>query len=121
METVPFTLVHREGKTPVASNGTVGLTCPDEGGVVFLRRGIRVTRAAPLGERVLPLLNELAGQVLADPTMPAHEIRARLHALQLQCVESKQVNVEWAVAELDGVRCYTDGETVLLTRQDLRV
>lgn len=27
--------------------------------------------------------------------------------------------VEWAVAELDGVRCYFDGTHAILTRQDL--
>jgi len=29
-------------------------------------------------------------------------------------------NVEWAVAELDGVRVYMDGEHVIVTRKDLQ-
>lgn len=28
--------------------------------------------------------------------------------------------VEWVVGELDGVRCYFDGQHVVLTREDLR-
>ena len=121
MTVVPFTIVEREGSPPVATNGTVALTCPDKGGVVRRRRGIRTTSAAPLGERLLPYLSELSGMILANPTMEAHELASRLHELQVQCVPRKQENVEWAYAELDGVRCYTDGVTVVLTKQDLKV
>lgn len=121
MAPVPFIIVRRDGSPPVATNGAISLTCPDEGGVVRLRRGIRTSSEAPLGERLIPCLNELAGQLLSDPTMPAHEIASRLHELKVQCVPKVDEPVEWAYAELDGVRCYTDGETVVLTRQDLRV
>ena len=121
MGATPFTLVKRDGQPMVASNGKVALTCPDEGGVMKLRRGIRATSAAPVGERLIPYLNELSGLLLADPTMPAHELGSRLHALQMQCQPRVEENVEWAYAELDGVRCFTDGETIVLTRQDLRI
>lgn len=117
----PFTLVRNEGSPPVATNGTVSLTCPDEGGVVKLRRGIRTSSKPPLGERVIPFLNELASMLLANPTMPAHEIASRLHALQVQCQPRVEENVEWAYAELEGVRAYTDGSVVVLTKQDLRI
>jgi len=121
MAATPFTLVKKEGSPPVASNGTLALTCPDEGGVIKLRRGIRTSSQAPLGERMIPFLNELAGLLLEHPAMPAHEIASRLHALQMQCQPPVQENVEWAFAELDGVRCYTDGQVVVLTKQDLRI
>lgn len=117
---IPFTIVRKAGEPPVASNGTAALTVLD-GGEIRLRRAIRTSSAAPLAERVIPQLNALAGELLANSAMPAHEIAARLHALQLACVPPLQQNVEWAFAELEGVRCYFDGKTAVLTKQDIQV
>jgi hypothetical protein len=117
----PFQIVRTPDQPEVATNGRVAITCPDAGGRVFLRRGVRGSIGAPVVERILPALNALAGELVANTQMEPGEVAARLHALQLACVPPKQQNTEWAVAELDGVRAYTDGATVVLTRQDMTV
>ena len=119
MQPVPFTIVRNPGEPEVATNGTVALMV--DGGQVRLRRGIRTSSGAPMAERVLPHLNALAGDLLANSAMSAHDIAARLHALQVACVPPVQENIEWAFGEIDGVRVYTDGNTVILTKQDLQV
>ena len=115
----PFTLVKREGAPSVATNGTTALVCLDAGGIVMLRRGITGEFGAPTAEKILPHLNALAGELLANSAMPPLEVAARLHALQLACKPPEFQNTEWAFAELDGVRVYVDGSTVVVTRQDL--
>jgi hypothetical protein len=116
---VPFTIVRRPGEPEIATNGTLALVV--DGGQVRLRRGIRTAAAAPQAERLLPHLNALAGELLANSAMAAHEIAARLDALRVACVPPVQENIEWAYGEIDGVRVYTDGKTVMMTRQDLQV
>lgn len=116
----PFSIARIEGAPPVATNGTVSLVCPDLGGEVRLRRGIRGALAGPLAERVLPALNALAGELLGGALDPL-DVEARLAALQLLCRSEPPQNVEWAYAELDGVRAYTDGRSIVLTRQDLTI
>lgn len=116
---VPFTIVQRPGEPVVATNGAIALMCPDEGGVVKLRRGIRGAFGAPMAERVLPQLNALAGELVQNPAMPAQEIAHRLHVLRLACEPEPPQHIEWAYAELNGVRVYTDGQTVVLTSKDM--
>jgi hypothetical protein len=118
---VPFQIVRNEGQPAVATNGAVAITCPDAGGRVFLRRGLRGSIGSPVVERILPALNQLAGELVANSQMDPGEVAARLHALQLACAPRQQQAIEWAVAELDGVRAYTDGSTVVLTRQDMAI
>lgn len=118
---VPFTIVRPEGAPPVASNGMLRLTCLDPAGQVRLRRAIRTSTAAPMAERVLPHLNQLAGELVADIAMPAHEVASRLHVLQAACRPVEQQNVEWAFVELNGVFVYTDGVDVIVTTQDMRI
>lgn len=117
----PFTIVRNPGEPAVATNGAIALMCPDEGGVVKLRRGIRGAFGAPMGERLLPHLNALAGEIVQNPAMPAEEIAKRLHVLRLACEPEPPQHIEWAYAELGDVRVYTDGNVVVLTRNDLRV
>jgi hypothetical protein len=117
---VPFEIVRAEGKPPVATNGTSGLVVMD-GGEVRLRRAIRTSSTAPVAERILPQLNALAGDLLSNSAMTPHELAARLHALQLACLPPLEQNVEWAYGELDGVRCFFDGKTAVLTKQDIQV
>lgn len=117
---VPFEIVRTEGQPPVATNGTSALMVMD-GGEVRLRRAIRTSSAAPVAERILPQLNALSGDLLANSAMDPQELVARLHALQLACLPPLQQNVEWAFGELDGVRCYFDGKTAVLTKQDIQV
>lgn len=118
---VPFELVRTEGMPVVATNGSLRLVCLDDGGVLRLRRGIRGTVAGPLAETVVPLLNALAGELLASSDMQPAELAARLHALQMVCKPPPKQHLEWAYAELDGVRVYTDGVDVIVTKQDLKV
>lgn len=118
---VPFTIVRHKGHPAVATNGSMTLLCLDDPDAVRLRRAIRTQGGAPMAEKLLPLLNQLAGDVLQDPSLPRADVRARLHALQLLCDDPLIENKEWAYAELDGVRVYVDSATgtVVLTRQDL--
>lgn len=116
----PFTIVREEGKPPIASNGKLALVVYD-GGELRLRRGIRTSSGAPIAERIVPYLNQLAGELLANSTMPPHEIASRLHTLQMACVPPERQNIEWAYAELNGVRVYTDGEHVVVSTKDLQV
>lgn len=117
----PFTIVRSDtgAHPPVATNGAVRLMCLDADGQLSLRRGISGMMAAPMVEKILPQLNALAGELLANSAMDPAEIAARLHALQLACRPPEQRNIEWAYAELDGVRVYVDGADVIVTRQDL--
>lgn len=117
----PFHLVGKPGGPTVATNGAMRLTCLDADGVVRLRRGIRGVMAGPVVEKVLPLLNQLAGELLANSAMEPDEVAARLHALQMMCKPPAPQHVEWAYAELDGVRVYTDGQDVVVTRQDMQI
>lgn len=43
----------------------------------------------------------------------------RRRAVKLNRGTGQQARVEWAVAELDGVRVYFDGVNVVVTRRDL--
>jgi hypothetical protein len=117
----PFNIVRRDGLPDVATNGACSLVCPDAGGVIRLRRGIRGAFGAPAAEKILPHLNQLATELLSNSAMSPADVAARLHALQLVCMPDPLPNIEWAYAELDGVRVYTNGQTVILTRQDLAV
>lgn len=118
---VPFHLVRADNGLTVATNGAVRLTCLDDGGAVKLRRGICGVMAGPVVEKVLPLLNQLAGELLQNSAMDPVEVAARLHALQMLCKPQAPQHLEWAYTELDGVRVYTDGQDVIVTRQDLRI
>lgn len=117
----PFTIVRTDGAPTVATNGSTRLTCLDADGWVSLRRGVRGALAAPAVEKILPQLNALAGDLLARSDMPAEEVAARLHALQQACRPPEPEHLEWAYVELAGVRVYTDGVDVIVTRQDLRI
>ena len=118
----PFTLVEAQaGKLRMASNAAVRIMCLDDDGTVFLRRGLSGVMAAPSAQNILPQLNALAGEVLANSAMAPADIAARLHALQLSCkpVEAKQI--EWACVRLGDVRVFTDGEDIIVTRQNIEV
>lgn len=119
----PFTIARSAENLhpPVASNGSVRMMCLDPDGSLKLRRGITAQVGAPIAERVLPLLNELAGHLLANSDMPASEVASRLHALQGLCLPPTTVTHEWAVAELGDVRVFANGVDVIVTRSDLQM
>lgn len=113
-----FEIVEQDG-TKVASNGQTRVVLLDEGGRLFRRRGIRGIRSASGGEAVLRELNGLAGDLLARLDMPKEELTRRLEMIREIANPPEPQRVEWAVAELNGVRVYVDGESVVVTTQDL--
>lgn len=121
-EVSPFELLTHAGHR-VATNGAVTLTLlePPEAGRVFLRRGLRgVALGGSPGALVLPELNRLAGDLLQRLDMPPAELAQRLQELAAMAAPPAPEAVEWAVAELDGVRVYVDGQNVVVTRQDIQ-
>jgi len=118
-DAVPFEITE-QGETRIASNGDTSLTLLDADGKLFRRRGVRGLNMKPCGESALPLLNELAGELLAKLDMPAHVLAQRLAGISAAVQPVPSETIEWAVAELDGVRIYMTGKHVLVTRQDLR-
>lgn len=121
----PFEITNA-GEVSVASDGAVNLTVFNaEGGRLFRRRAVKASSKPPASEGVLPRLNALAGELLASPGMPPDQVAARLRELADTVVPPAPQHIEWAVAELDGVRAYVQAESahgsvhVILTRHDL--
>jgi hypothetical protein len=117
----PFELLTHAGHR-VASNGAVTLTLlePEGCGRLFRRRGLRGVALGSPGAQVLPEPNRLAGDLLAQLDMPPQALAQRLQQLLALASPAPAQPVEWAVAELDGVRVYVDGSsTVIVTRQDI--
>lgn len=117
---VPFAIVRDPGGPATASNGTARLAVLEDNGTVFLRRGIKRFMARPANETLLPLINEFAGQLLNTPEMTLDEARARMEAIAATLPQQQAANVEWVVAELNGVRVYYDGRDVIVTTRDLQ-
>lgn len=114
----PFEIVERDGAKH-ASNGAMTLSLLDGDGLLFRRRAVKTTSTTPPTEAVLPRLNELAGELLANPEMPPDAITRRLLDLAETIGPRPSQRIEWAVARLDGVSVYVDGTNVIVTRQDL--
>ena len=117
---VAFEIADQDG-VRVASNGTVRLSVLDAGGKIFRRRGISGLALKPAAEVLIPQLNQLAGELLQRPDTPPHEAIGRLLAIAGLVPTAEPQRIEWAVAELGGVRVYTDGRNVIVTTQDLVV
>lgn len=114
---VPFEIVEAEGAQH-ASNGSMRIMVMD-GGRIFRRRGQKGLTLKPPAEAALPLVNQLAGELLNDPSMSAAQVQQKLLAIAGLVPLPNVQRVEWAVAELDGVRAYCMGTDVILTKQDL--
>lgn len=120
---VPFEIVEQELGGVVArqaSNGTMRITVLDGDAQLFRRRAVSGLAAKPAAETILPLVNQLAGDLLKELDMPAEQVAARLLALAGQVPLTKPRNAEWVVAKLDGVYVTTDGVDVFVTREDLQ-
>lgn len=115
---VPFEIIEQDGMR-VASNGQLRLTVIGADGKIFRRRAITGLQPKPAAEMLIPQLNALATELLAQPDMPAQEAVARLLGLAGLVPIAEPKRVEWAVGELNGVRVYTDGVNVILTTADL--
>lgn len=118
---VPFEIFGAaEDGVQVATNGSLRLAVRGAGGRVFRRRGISGLALKPPAETLIPRLNELAGELLQRPDMPAPEAVSRLLAMVGMVPTAEPKRSEWAVAELNGVRVYTDGVDVIVTTEDMR-
>lgn len=120
--TAPFEIAPLEGGVGgrVASNGATRLTVLEPEAKLFRRRAIKVNAGKPPAETALPLLNALAGDLVADLTMPADVLHGRLAAIADAARGPTSTQVEWAVAELNGVRVYFDGRDVVVTTRDMQ-
>lgn len=117
---VPFEIV--DGAQRVASNGSATLSLLDDvaaGARLFKRRAQKGLSLKPASELAIPLLNQLAGELLANGDVPAYVVAERVMAIARQVQPEPPKNIEWAVAEVDGVRVYFDGTNVVVTRQDI--
>lgn len=115
----PFEITTDERLT-VASNGTqrvIGYR--EEGARLWRRRAITGIATQAAAERLIPQLNAFLGELLGDLEMPAQAAVHKLVAIAGTVPTAPPQNLEWCVAELDGVRCYCDGVNVILTRKDL--
>lgn len=118
IQPVPFEIVEQDG-VRLATNGTIRMSLLDVAGRLFRRRGVSGLPIKPPAELLIPHLNALAGELLARPDMPAHEAVGRVIALAGMVPTDEPQHHEWAVAELDAVRVYSDGVNVVVTKQEL--
>lgn len=116
---VPFEIIEQDKGMRVASNGALRMMVLGAEGKLFRRRAITGIQAKPAAEMLIPLLNGLATDLLAQPDMPAQEAVSRLLALAGLVPITEPKRQEWVVAELNGVRVYTDGANVVVTTQEM--
>lgn len=114
----PFEIVERDG-CHFGANGTQRVALLDAEGRMFRRRGVKGLTSRTAADLLLPKINQFAGELLAQPDMPAREAVQRLRAIAGLVPTTEPQRVEWLVAELAGVRVYCDGENVVVTREDL--
>lgn len=119
---LPFEITQLpDGGPRVASNGSARLMLTEQDGELFRRRGITGLSLKPAAEAVLPQLNALAGDLVANTAMPAAELLARLDAIKAGVQTSEPQRIEWAVVKIHDVRVFFDGSTVIVSRSDLRL
>lgn len=118
-EPTPFEIVTEPTGMRVASNGPTKLVLLENDGELLKRRGVKQNVGRHTAERLLPLVNELAGELLQRPTMPDGEVLARLGALAGMVPPDEPARIEWVVARVAGVNVFFDGQHVVVTRQDL--
>lgn len=119
---VPFEIVPQPGGQRVASNGELALVVLEDlpGAQVFRRRSVSGLPLKPAAELLIPQLNQLAGDLLANPDTNAEQARQRLAAIAGTVQTAEPVRSEALVVDVDGVRIYIAGTNVIVTRKDLR-
>lgn len=115
---IPFEIGDRDG-VRVASNGSIRLSVFEPDGRIFLRRGITGLAAKSAGDVLIPKLNQLAGDLLANPEIKGDEAVSRLMAIAGLVPTAEPKRVEWAVVSIDGINVYTDGCDIIVSRRDL--
>ena len=101
------------------TDGNITVTLLTPGGKMFKRRAIKGIMQGTPGDKILPKLNELAGQLLNNLEMDGDTLALRLHALAEMCKVPKPTEVNILVAELMGVKVYQIGHNVIVTDQEL--
>ena len=115
----PFEIVH-QGEMRVASNGGVRLVVTEPDVEVFRRRGLSGIAMKGAAQTLLPQVNEFAGELLSNPGMDARQAVEKLLAIAGTVVVQEPQRKEWCVAKAGDVFIFLDGESVIVTRQDLK-
>ncbi len=114
-----FEIVQQED-VRVASNGATRLIVTEPDVEVFRRRGLSGIAMKGAAQTLLPQVNELAGELLSNPDMDARQAVAKLLAIAGTVVVQEPQRKEWCVAKVGDVFVFLDGESVIVTRQDLK-
>ena len=123
---VPYEIKEIEGAI-FASNGTVTITVMSdvEGAFMRKRRKSPPMSTKPAGEAMLPLINELAGELLNNMAMPGAVLKQKLLDLAVAANGGEQNNrpgAEWCFVELAcGTRIYADEKGNLIITKDKNV
>lgn len=113
----PFAKVQLENGVHVASNGRWRVLAAP-GAVLTLKRG-RATALAPEAEKMVPLLNQLAGELLGNLDMPADEVKGRLLSLAKMVRTAPLPRKEDLHISLNGVHVYVHNDEVIVVDQEL--
>lgn len=116
---VPFEIVS-QGGVRVASNGRLRVCTFENESVAMVKvRAISGLAVRPAAESVIPQLNQLAGELLRKPDTPPEEIRNRLIAMSGTVNVPQPMRHEWLKVTVDDWKIYTDGEQVVVTKNEL--
>lgn len=127
-ENTPYEIREHEGAI-VASNGTISITVMPEvvsaGAFMRKRRSSPPMSTKPAGEAMLPLLNELAGELLKNMDMPGAVLKDKLIELAITANGGEANNkpgAEWCFLELPcGTRVYVDEMGNLIVSKDKNI
>lgn len=115
---IPFEIVEQDGHR-YASNGTIRVAVLDADAKLYRKRAISGIPTKPPAELLIPQLNLLAGELLANPETSAEVAVGRLLALAGLVPTAEPRRQEWVAVDIDGIHIYSDGSTVIVTRQEL--
>ena len=115
---IPFEIIEQDGQR-YASNGTMRVAVFDADAKLYRKRAISGIPMKPPAEVLIPQLNLFAGELLANPGTPADVAVGRLLALAGLVPTAEPQRQEWIAVDIDGIHIYSDGSTVIVTRQEL--
>lgn len=117
---VPFEVIEQPTGVRVASNGHHRVVVELRGAEVLRRRAIKGIAMQTAGEVLRPQLNELVGELAANPETKAKDAVARLLAIAGTVSVRETVNVEWLLIKVGSLRVYVAGADVIVTDRDLQ-
>ena len=113
----PFEKVRLDSGVQVASNGVWRVIAVEDSKLI-LKRGATF-EVTPQGEKILPQLNALAGELLADSSMAPKALKGRLLALA-QSVQVRELPRKEALCvQLNGVYVYINGMEIVVSDREL--